>query len=57
MHLAFNLTKLKLERLKFGFMCKKWKYEKSFASLDFDFFRVQLKFSFRIRPKVRHAKR
>jgi len=46
-----NLSKLKLEYLKLGFKCKKKKDKdstKTFASLEFDFFRVQLKFAFRI---------
>jgi len=48
-----SLTKLKLEYYKSGFKCKKEKYNhrrKMFASLEFDVFRVQLKFAFRIRP-------
>jgi len=46
------LDKFKLEELKFGSKCKtetkkfRWKI---FASLEFDFFRVQFKFSFGIR--------
>jgi len=48
----FYLTKLKLEYLKSGFKCKKEWYKHRrifFASLEFDFCRVQLKFAFRIR--------
>jgi len=48
-----NLTKLKLEYLKFVFILKKNDLnadETFFASLECDFFRVQLKFAFRIRP-------
>jgi len=48
-----NLTKIKLEYLKFGFLCKKERYEhrrKIFASFEFHFFRGQLEFAFRIRP-------
>jgi len=47
-----NLTKLKLEYLKFGFRCKKERYKhrrKKFASLEFNIFRVQLNFAFSIR--------
>jgi len=47
-----NLKKLKLEYLKFGFKCKKKNSNTNeiiFASLEFDFFRVQIKFDFRIR--------
>jgi len=47
------LKKLKLEYLKSGVRCKKERYEyrrKFIASLEFEFFRVQLKFAFRIRP-------
>jgi len=48
-----NLTKLKLEYLKSGFVCKNERFEspdKYFASLEFDFFGVLLKFAFRKRP-------
>jgi len=51
----FYLTKLKLEYLKFGFKCKKERKKqrrKLFASLEFDFFRVQLKLALRIRPRI-----
>jgi len=44
-----NLTKFKLEFLKSDFKCKKHEM-KNFASLEFDIFRVQLKFALRIRP-------
>jgi len=50
--LQLNLIKLKLECLRSGFKCKNRKrktYTNFFASLEFDFFRVQLKFAFRIR--------
>jgi len=44
------LKKIKLEYLEFGFECKKKKNintdENSFASIELDFFRVQLKFAF-----------
>jgi len=44
----------KLDYLKFGFKCKKKKdknrHRSFFASLEFDFLGVQLKFAFRIRP-------
>jgi len=51
--LQLNSTKLKLEYLKSGFRYKKKDIstdEKMFSTLEFDFFRVQLKFAFRIRP-------
>jgi len=50
--LQLNLTKVKLEYLKSGFKGKKERHKlrrKFFTSLKFDFFRVQLKFAFRIR--------
>jgi len=50
------MIKFKLEYLKFGFVCKKKNDintdENFFASLEFDFFRVQLKFAFKVRPYV-----
>jgi len=47
-----NLTKLKLEYLNLALHAKKnyINTDRFFASLQFDFFRVQLKFAFRIRP-------
>jgi len=50
-----NLTKLELKNLKFGFTVSAKKTDTNsdkifLASLEFDFFRVQLKFAFRIRP-------
>jgi len=48
-----SLKKLKLEYLKSGLKCKKERYkhkQKIFASLEFDYFRVQLKFACRILP-------
>jgi len=50
--LQFNLTNLKLDFLKSDFKCKTGKCINKkiiFASLKFDFFRVQLKFAFRMR--------
>jgi len=50
-----KLTKLELEYLKSGFNAKKKDIntnENFFASLEFDYFRVQLKFAFRIRLLV-----
>jgi len=47
--LIFNLTKLKLEYLKFGFKCKKKVKntdEKNFATLEFDFFSSSAEVSF-----------
>jgi len=45
------MTKLELEYLKSGLVCKKERYknpDEYFASLEFDFFRAQLKFTFRM---------
>jgi len=50
-----NLTKLKLEYLKFGFQCKKERHKQIFLRhLSSTFFRVYLKFAFRIRRKSWH---
>jgi len=51
--LQLNLTKITLEHLKSDFMCKKKikTNKKHFLHhSEFDFFRVKLKFAFRIRP-------
>jgi len=51
-----HLTKLKLKYLKSGIKCKKERKkntsEKVFSLFELDFFQVQLKFAFRIRPLV-----
>jgi len=48
-----NLTKLKFDYLKSGLKGKKQRYKHRryfFTSLEFDYFRVQFKFAFRLRP-------
>jgi len=46
-----NLTKLKFEHLKSEFNCNSRSTFFEFSSLEFDFFRIQLKFAFRMLPE------